>query len=56
MKTVFLTKNQRARLRKEYDVSECTLSEALHFKRKSVLSRRIRSFAVNFLRGYCLLN
>ena len=55
MSEILLTKRQRENLRSEFSTSECTISKALHFKCNSILARRIRVYAVNVLKGACLL-
>ena len=56
MNVIVLSKSQRKQLRERYNYSECTLSESLHFKRRSIISRRIRAYAVNHLNGICFID
>lgn len=55
MSQVFMSSKKRAKLKEKFGVSEQTLSAAVHFKKKSELSRRIRSYAVNRLNAFVLL-
>lgn len=53
MSEIYIGMKSRAKLREQFsDVSECTLSEAIHFKRNSITARRIRSYAVNRLGAF----
>lgn len=55
MAQVFMSTEKRRKLREHFGVSEQCISESLHFKRKSALGRRIRSYAVNQLSAFIIL-
>lgn len=48
---IFVQTPQKAALRKKFETSDATISDALNFKRHSLLCRRIRSASVNIYNG-----
>lgn len=48
---IFVQTPQKAALRKKFETSDATISDALNFKRHSLLCRRIRSASVNMFNG-----
>ena len=53
-KQIYLTREARAKIVERFKCTEQTISIALHFKSNSKLSRDIRSYSVNHLRGIYL--
>lgn len=51
-RAIYMTTENRRKLKDMFGVSNTILSESLHFKRNSVKNRRIRSAAVNVFGGY----
>lgn len=48
---VVIRKEERAKLRSSFGVSDSAISDSLNYRRNSLLSRRIRMSAVNLYRG-----
>lgn len=48
-KFIYAVAKDRRELMERFNVQACTVSEALRFRYNSMLQRRIRSYAVNFL-------
>lgn len=51
---VYLGKNERESLKRQFAVSSSTVSEILNFKRSNKRASEVRSFAVNHLKGLLL--
>lgn len=48
---IFLRSKCKAALRQKFETTDATISDALNFKRNSLLCRRIRSESVNLYNG-----
>lgn len=52
---IYLKSAERKKLQEKLGVSAATLSDALNFRRNSVLARRIRSESVNVYNGIAFI-
>jgi hypothetical protein len=56
MSLIMLRKGTRKELRERFKCSESALSLIIHFKWNSMTARRVRSYAVNVLKAFPILN
>ena len=50
-KKIWLSARDRKKIQERYKVSAATVSDTLNFKVNSLLNRRMRAYAMNFLHG-----
>lgn len=56
MSKIYMSRNQREKLREKFNCSEGAITMAMQFERKSKKSRKMRSYAVNHLGAVIFLN
>lgn len=56
MSVIVLRKGTRSALRSAFGCSESAISMMLHFKWNSLIARRMRSFAVNNMNAFPILD
>lgn len=53
-KRIYLSKEGRERVKAKFALSPSTVSEILNFKRSNRRAAEVRSYSVNYLRGFLL--
>ncbi len=51
MKRIFVSKKERSKIMKKFNVTKATVTKSLNFYQDSLLNKEIRSYAMNYAGG-----
>ena len=51
MKRIFVSKKERSKIMKKFNVTKATVTKSLNFYQNSLLNKEIRSYAMNYAGG-----
>jgi hypothetical protein len=53
---IHLSQEDLSSLKRKFKCSESSISDALHFRRSSLLCQKIRTYAMNFFSSACIVD